>query len=386
MRILAVARSTSGHPGSGGMEHGYEDVVNGLKARGHHVAVVTTTGGVPTPGADSAWEVESTTPGKYSRDWWRATADSNAPWLAWGPDLIFSVSRAGAAMTRLGVPLVAQCHGTAWAELRSSWRTPTPRELAKLPLNFGRGLEERRFYQRASRTIAIGDAVAVQLQSAPLYLGTNRVAVIPNGIEPRVWSATGTARSHARRTHSIPADARVGITTSRLHRQKGVDVAVEALAVLPEDNFLLVCGDGPESRRLRNLAVRVGVAHRVRFTGRLQQRELVEAMAAADFLVFPTRREEGLPLGLLQALASGMPVLATAQAQAPPGTERHVVVTKPDAASLAEAWQTLPARGFDSLLPGRYLLDTAIASYDDVLRETWASYPELPKEVPDAAH
>lgn len=368
MKLLIVARSTSGHAGSGGMEKAYESALSGLSRMGHLVGLVTTTGGSPTPDIDEYWPLDTGRNGRYSRAWWRATGEADAPWMDWAPNVILSISRAARAMTSLGIPIVAQCHGTALAEIHSSLRTRTPRELAKIPLNLTRVVHERDFYRRATLTIAVGDAVAAQLAHRPIRLSADHLSTIPNGIDTACWAADVTTRARRRKELGLPLTSTVGITTSRLHRQKGVDLAIGALSALPDDNLLVVCGDGPEEGNLRRLARHKGVEQRVRFAGNLETSQLAETMAAADHLVFPTRREEGLPLSLLEALASGLTAITTRQAQPPPGTEPFVVVTRPDADSIARAWASLPPRQYVSVLPDRFRSDAALGSYERVLR------------------
>ena len=104
-----------------------------------------------------------------------------------------------------------------------------------------------------------------------------------------------------------PADAFLVATGGRLVRRKGIDVAVRAVAALP-DAWLWVLGDGAERTALERLAREHGVAARTRFAGWLP--EPAHHVAAADAFVLPSRHE---PLGnmLLEAWAAGVPTVAT---------------------------------------------------------------------------
>lgn len=98
----------------------------------------------------------------------------------------------------------------------------------------------------------------------------------------------------------------------RLDERKGVDLAIQALALLPESATLVIAGVGEEAyaSSLRGLAERLGVQARVTFTTRPRE-ELVELYEAANVLVFPTRWEEPWGLVPLEAMSVGRPVVAT---------------------------------------------------------------------------
>jgi glycosyltransferase involved in cell wall biosynthesis len=94
----------------------------------------------------------------------------------------------------------------------------------------------------------------------------------------------------------------------RLHEAKGHDVALEALAGLP-DTWLWIAGAGPQEARLKALAGALGVAQRVRFLG--WRADASSLYRSADLCVFPSRYE---PLGnvVIQAWAHGLPIVAAA--------------------------------------------------------------------------
>jgi glycosyltransferase involved in cell wall biosynthesis len=101
----------------------------------------------------------------------------------------------------------------------------------------------------------------------------------------------------------------VVLTVAHLIKPKGVDVAVRALAELPDSAVLWVVGDGEEAGDLKKLAGRLGVAGRVKFLG-LQQ--CVEPfMQAADCFVCPSLWAEAAGLVNLEANACGLPVIAS---------------------------------------------------------------------------
>jgi glycosyltransferase involved in cell wall biosynthesis len=141
--------------------------------------------------------------------------------------------------------------------------------------------------------------------------GEDRAQLLANFVEgpPAGWEEARVGlRAAARARWSIPPEAQVGLVAGRLHPVKGVDVALRALAQLPEHHWLLVAGEGPEEAALRALASELGVAERVVWAGWVNP--LTEAAAAADVWLLPSRHE---PLGnsVLDGLVHGRPVLAS---------------------------------------------------------------------------
>ncbi len=109
----------------------------------------------------------------------------------------------------------------------------------------------------------------------------------------------------------VPPGAPVLLSVSRLVEQKGVDVAVRALARVRErqpDAWLVVLGEGPEQDRLAALAAELGVAGAVHLPGRVP--DVAAWLRRADVLVHPARWE-GFGLALLEAMLASLPIVAS---------------------------------------------------------------------------
>ncbi|MFN3511505.1 MAG: glycosyltransferase [Phenylobacterium sp.] len=130
-----------------------------------------------------------------------------------------------------------------------------------------------------------------------------RVRCIPNfaAAPPEVAPADRAALD-------TPADAPLLLALGRLHEVKAHDVALAALAQVPEA-YLWIAGAGPLEAKLKALAAALGVDARVRFLG--WRNDPSALYRAADVCVFPSRYE---PLGnvVIQAWAHGLPVVAAA--------------------------------------------------------------------------
>lgn len=171
----------------------------------------------------------------------------------------------------------------------------------------------RRLYFSAAkafpeRIVAVSEAAARPLREA----GVPSVVARPNGVGIRPVGNSAAVRSSIRTALGIPMDATLCVFVGRLTPQKGLEVLFDALDRLPTMH-LAVVGDALFSEapgyaeKLRALASRFGA--RVVFTG--QREDVPEVLAAADLLVHPAVRPDSLPTVVLEALAAGVPVVAT---------------------------------------------------------------------------
>jgi glycosyltransferase involved in cell wall biosynthesis len=121
--------------------------------------------------------------------------------------------------------------------------------------------------------------------------------------------------AHAERLPPVAADAfatpfgaPVLLGLGRFDPIKGFDIAVRALAELP-DAYLWLAGEGPREEELRRLAAELGVLPRLRFLG--WRKDVSALLGRAAALLVPSR-EEALSLVVLEAWAEGVPVVASA--------------------------------------------------------------------------
>ena len=102
----------------------------------------------------------------------------------------------------------------------------------------------------------------------------------------------------------------------RLVERKGVEYLIRALEYLDNSYGLTIVGEGPESEKLRALTAELGYGDRVKFAGRVGGEDLEKCYAAADCFVLPAITDsrgdtEGLGVVLIEALSSGLPVVAS---------------------------------------------------------------------------
>jgi glycosyltransferase involved in cell wall biosynthesis len=140
----------------------------------------------------------------------------------------------------------------------------------------------------------------------------DRYVTIPSGVPIARLRAEAPSRDEARHALGLPPDAYVIVAVGRLVPVKGFDVLIDALpavaAAVPELRVALV-GDGPERDVLEQRVAALGIADRVQFAG--AQRDVARYVAAADVLAAPSRNE-GMGRALVEAMALGVPVVASA--------------------------------------------------------------------------
>lgn len=214
---------------------------------------------------------------------------------------------------RLGLPLSIKARGsdiTYWGK----------REFAARAM--------RGAAHRAQGLLAVSAALADDMAALGMgrtqitvhYTGLDRDRFRPldhSGLRTRLGDALGI-----RLPENRPLLATVG---ARIER-KGQDIAIRALAAIPDANLLLV-GKGEEETHLQRLAADLGIADRVHFLGSLDHDLLPLVLSAADAMVLPTR-SEGLANAWVEALACGTPLVTTDV-----GGVRELV-TSPDAGVL----------------------------------------------------
>ena len=127
--------------------------------------------------------------------------------------------------------------------------------------------------------------------------------VIPNGADTELFYPGESPRK--------PGPARL-FFHGRVVYQKGLDVLFDALGRLDAslDWRLHIAGDGPQRPHLEEAARRLGMAPHITFHGWMHRPQLAELMRSMDAYVFCSR-DEGMPNAVLEAMASGLPVIAT---------------------------------------------------------------------------
>jgi glycosyltransferase involved in cell wall biosynthesis len=337
----------------GGLERVVQALCAGQRRRGHRVAlagVVLMPGGGEPPLFDTLREADVEVhviraPGRHYLRERRAVGELCR---ALRPDVVHThgyrpdVVDAGVARKR-GVPVVTTAHG------------------------FAAGGWKNRFYERLQRR-AFRRFDAVVAVSRPLWSLLARAGVAPARLHlvPNAWAGGGTSvsRADARRALGLPADGIQIGWVGRFSREKGADVLVRALPRLADVALAAtMIGAGPELDRVRAEAATLGVADRIAWPGIVPD---AAGLLEAFEVVVLSSRTEGTPIVLFEAMAAGVPVVATRVGGVPDvvGDAEALLVPPDDAAALAAAVRAVladPAAAHARAIAARRRLATDFA-------------------------
>ncbi|MGI8548264.1 MAG: glycosyltransferase, partial [Gemmatimonadaceae bacterium] len=209
----------------------------------------------------------------------------------------------------LGIPVVSTAHGIS-----------------------GEGLKVRAYYwlqwrslRRVSAVIAVSRPLVQTLTDKRIK--PERVLLLPNAYD---GSRDSLDREAARRALGAPDDRFLIGWVGRLSVEKGADVLLESLAVLRDPRFhVVIVGDGPERDNLQQRAVALRVHEQITWCGAV--RDAGRLFAAFDGFAL-TSRSEGTPIVLFEAMAAGVPIVATRVGGVPDVvSEREAMLVQPEA-------------------------------------------------------
>ena len=269
--------------------------------------------------------------GRYNHPWsiartaWelrRAARDSGVRLVhshGWDADIIGWL-----ASTGLRIPQVMHIHVTSdWLESRAV-RHRIRRWMTRLALG-----------RRGVRMVAVSDAVR-RHWALGLGVEPDRIRVVRNGIDVIRYQPSERSRESL-----IPV---IGVA-ARLAPMKGIEHLLDALGVLAEQGVafqLKIAGTGNLRNPLEERCARTGIGERTEFLGHVD--DMPSFYRSIDLYVLPSVSTEGLPLGVLEAMASGIPVVATTVGGTPEAVRDGVdglLVPPRDVSALADALRRL---------------------------------------------
>ena len=169
-------------------------------------------------------------------------------------------------------------------------------------------------YRQARMVVAVSHQ-NLELLHDLFGLAKHQGLVIHNGLPAEYFAAPDpSTRSTLRYTLGFPTEAVVCMTVARMELSKGYHYQLEAIRELKQDGvwpklYFMWVGVGSLGARLRAAATGLGVTDRVKFLGR--RFDIPDLLNAADIFVLPSQFE-GMPLSITEAMAKGLPVVASA--------------------------------------------------------------------------
>jgi phosphatidylinositol alpha-mannosyltransferase len=289
----------------GGVRVHVEGLARALAGRGHHVeviapgvdrdAIATGAGTVPVHGV-----------GRVLRVPYRGTVAPIAPSPAAIPTIRRILGRLDPDLVHVHEPFTPST--AAWATLAS--RVP-------VVATFHSSLDRSRLLElgapilapvrgRISRAVAVSEAAASFVGGAFPSL---EVTVVPNGVETRVFAE---AEPIDALPDAAPPDAKVIVWTHRLDPQKGFPDALEAFAIVASalpDTVFVVAGDGSDRGALARLSP--PARSRVRMLGAVGHDRVAGLLRGGEVALCAATGQESFGLVLVEAMAAGVPVVAT---------------------------------------------------------------------------
>lgn len=209
----------------------------------------------------------------------------------WDPALV------GGLFSRIfGIPLVLTVHGI-----------PRPiHPMSRMIFQFLERMILGLCSTERSRIIALTNSDRSRL--VELGVCEEAIDVIPNGIDFREFERMRPR--NFREERRISPNTFLALFVGRLHEQKGVEVLLRAAERLKEEDIhIVIVGSGHKEKEYRSLAEELRVDN-VLFTGEIGKEDLLSAFASSDVFVLPSIFE-GMPYVVLEAMASGKPVVAS---------------------------------------------------------------------------
>lgn len=225
-----------------------------------------------------------------------------------------------------GVPLVCTIHG------KNYW-----------PDRYYRRAAFRRVLATASSFVTVSNDLR-DFAAGVLGVDGKRIRVIHNGVDAMKYSRNNATRATLREQLGLGDADEAILAVGELSAVKGHEVLIRAAASLTRARpalHVVIAGEGGERARLLELAAQLGFGDRLHLLG--FRRDVPALLSAADIFAMPSY-SEGMPLAMIEAMATGTPIVASEVGGIPSlithGTD-GVLTKAGDADALASALKTL---------------------------------------------
>lgn len=388
MRVCIV--TIAGH-GIGGMQDHTRDLAGGLAASGHEVDVIAPRRPDARSEVEEQVELEGArwhfvpAPGRYTRlpfhhpGWLSGSQALFRRLHASRPfDVVHSESTSALELVRRGehrrVPLVIEYHGNTLGLVRAAWRRAlqgSARERAREVKGFvwlcGMHFQRGECFRFRGCEWIVPARQQFEDTRRGEFVRRAHGHVVPHGVDSDFF--------RPRERDKVRAELGLGeeptlVSVGRLNFEKGFDVAIRSLATVRKnvlDARLVIVGDGEERAVLQALSAELGLESAVSFVGAQPGEQVARYMAAADIFLFPTRRDEAFGYVLVQAMACGLPVIASdiggiTEVVGQSGVNGVLVPPGNEAALVAEIQSLLADRGARERI-GRAARNRVLAEY-----------------------
>jgi glycosyltransferase involved in cell wall biosynthesis len=255
----------------------------------------------------------------------------------------------------------------------------TIHSVAEKDLHFrreGRLIQRLAFRYRWGRVVPVAISEVVR-ESFKKYYGYPDLPVIPNGIPVESYAPDATRRARWRQREGFPMEAILIAAVAGLRPEKNLALLIHAFAQLEyfRPLHLLLVGSGEQEAMLRRLAAQLGLSERVHFLG--VRADIPDVLNACDLFALSSRWE-GTPMAIMEAMASGLPVVSTAVGGVPELVQHGYtgfLVPPDEESALRNALQQLVDDAALRHQMGLQALEYARAHFD--IRQTARQYEAL---------
>lgn len=170
----------------------------------------------------------------------------------------------------------------------------------------------RQVLKEADKIVVVSNATGDYVLS--LGADPEKIRVLHNGVDVNRFRPLTGVKDEMRKKLGISKDSSIVLTVRRLVYKNGIDTLIESAKKAIKKNprlVFLVVGKGPDFEKVKEKIEQLGIGKNFRLTGFISDEDLPFYYNTADFFVLPSKSGEGLPLVALEAMACGVPVIAT---------------------------------------------------------------------------
>jgi len=162
-------------------------------------------------------------------------------------------------------------------------------------------------FKLCNSVIAVSESTSLLAQQCGA--SQPKITIIYNSANEELY-VNQVSRKDARRKLGLASDVPIFLSVGHLIERKGFDFLIEGSSGIERPFLVIIVGEGSEEDRLRGLIASLGLESKVKVWGSASMEELVNLYKAADVFVHPSMHE-GHSMVLVEAMASGLPIIAT---------------------------------------------------------------------------
>ena len=232
----------------------------------------------------------------------------------------------------------------------------------------------------ADRIIVVSNAT----RNYVLGLGANseKIVMLHNGVDTLRFRPLNYSKKEIRKNLGISDNSKVALTVRRLVYKNGIDILLKSAEKVLKKNpdiFFLIIGGGPDLSEIKIRIQKLRLEKNIKLLGFILDKELPLYYNSADFFILPSKSGEGLPLVSLEAMACGLPVIATDVGGIKEilDTKYSIIVPPDDPDSMEKAILDLSQRKITRIKKGLRLSIESKHSWDKNVQNLIKIYEEL---------